>query len=77
MNFSEPALLAFLAAAAALIAPTAAVIVAHFITKRRLTQIHVLVNSRLTEALKEIQDLKITLSRERDSAARAAEARPE
>lgn len=49
------------AEAVALTAPTLAVVVSHVIERRKLAQIHLLVNSRLEEALREIAALKARL----------------
>lgn len=44
--------------------PTLAVIGAYLLARRKIEQIHVLVNSRLSEALKEITSLKRELGRD-------------
>jgi hypothetical protein len=51
---SEPILVAIIAASA----PTVAVAVGWFLTRVKLDQVHVLVNSRLDEALKRIDELE-------------------
>lgn len=51
-----------IAAIAAVLAPTVAVLVTNRSTKRQLNKIEIHVDGRLTEALQEIQDLREALS---------------
>jgi len=44
------------------VAPMTAVIISSRKSGRKMEEIHVLVNSRLTQALEEIESLKVTLS---------------
>lgn len=50
----EPLVVAIIAA----FAPTLAVLVGYLSTRRRVEQVHVLVNARLTEALNRIEELE-------------------
>lgn len=49
-----------------ILSPILPVVVGYFLTRKRLTEIHILVNSRLTDALKEIEILKTLLTIEKE-----------
>lgn len=49
-----------------LLSPIPPVIIGYLLTRKRLTEIHVLVNSRLTKALEEIDILKTSLQKEEE-----------